>query len=115
MSRRMTGSRERWRCAADVTKPLVPIETGYSAGDDRVKPEVGCGAYGAPFSARRRSQHAAVGASHPGQTPAGAVDGRLEDAPGEAGALTMSLPVPLEALEKVGDRRRADHCTRGHG
>src|SRR5262245_42621329 len=55
MSRRITGSRARWRCAAEVMKPLVAIETGYSAGHDGVKPEVRVEGYEAPFSASRRS------------------------------------------------------------
>src|SRR5262245_14906184 len=103
MSRRITGSRERCRCAADVTRPLVAIETGYSAGDDGVKPEVRDALHGAVQSQVTLPPNAALGAPHPGDAPEGAARGQLENASGQTGALTMIRQVSLELLDEVVD------------
>ena len=91
------------------------IETGYSARDDGVKPEVRvAGLHGSFQRQSPLPPHATVWASHPGHAPPGAVGGHLEDAPGEPGALSMVQQVALEPLEKVADRRPAKPRIRRH-
>ena len=62
-----------------MTKPVVAIETGYSAGDDGVKPEVRVEALQGPVEGQTTlPPHTALGAPHPGDAPDGAVRGHLE-------------------------------------
>src|SRR5262249_14998792 len=115
MSLHITGSRARWRCAADVTKPLVAIETGYSAGDDGVKPEVRVERLRDAVQRQPAlPPHAALGAAHPRHAPVGTVRGGLENAAGQARAVAVIPEMPLEVLDEVGERRSAKLRIRRH-
>jgi len=112
ISRRITGSRERWRHASD-TEALLAIETEYSAADDRVKPESWLW-----VSLERQPAlpaHPARRAAQPAHAPLRAVVADFGDPAGKAPTGAMLGQVTLEALDEVTDHGGSASASRWYG